>query len=101
MKRPFGGLINDIKRRYPLYKSDYLDGLNSQTLAAGIFLYFAAIAHNVTFGGLLGQKSNGCIGVPETLVAAGLSGVIFALFSGQPLNCIAPSMNCICNYINI
>lgn len=53
-RRPFGGLINDIKRRFPLYKSDICDGLNSQTVAATIFLYFAAIAHNVTFGGLLG-----------------------------------------------
>ncbi|XP_021966995.1 anion exchange protein 3 isoform X2 [Folsomia candida] len=90
-RRPFGGLINDIKRRFPLYKSDICDGLNSQTVAATIFLYFAAIAHNVTFGGLLGQKTNGLIGVPETLVAAALSGIVFALFSGQPLNVIAPT----------
>lgn len=35
---PFGGLINDIKRRYPYYLSDFTDGLNSSCLAAAIFM---------------------------------------------------------------
>lgn len=41
--RPWGGLINDIKRRYPMFKSDILDGLNTETLAATIFMYFASV----------------------------------------------------------
>ena len=53
--RPFGGLVNDFKRRYPMYKSDFVDGLSMQCLAATIFLYFASLAHNITFGGLLGN----------------------------------------------
>lgn len=36
--RLWGGLINDIKRRMPMYKSDITDGLNSETLAAAIFM---------------------------------------------------------------
>jgi hypothetical protein len=39
----------------------------------------------------LGQKTDGLIGVPETLVAASASGIIYSLFAGQPLNCIAPT----------
>jgi solute carrier family 4 anion exchanger 2 len=42
--RFFGGMINDIKRRMPMYKSDIQDGLNSETLAATLFLYFAGLA---------------------------------------------------------
>ena len=42
--RLFGGMINDIKRRMPMYKSDIKDGLNSETLAATLFLYFAGLA---------------------------------------------------------
>ena len=52
--RPFGGMIRDIKRRYQYYKSDITDALNSQVLAAVIFIYFAALSPAITFGGLLG-----------------------------------------------
>lgn len=52
--RPFGGMIRDIKRRYQYYKSDLTDALNSQALAAIIFIYFAALSPAITFGGLLG-----------------------------------------------
>lgn len=54
-KRPFGGLINDIKRRFPFYASDFLDGLNGQCIAASIFIYFAALSAAITFGGLMGE----------------------------------------------
>lgn len=36
--RPFGGLINDLKRRIPYYKSDIIDGLNSATVATTLFM---------------------------------------------------------------
>lgn len=42
--RPWGGLINDVKRRIPMYKSDIMDGLNTETLAATLFMYFAALS---------------------------------------------------------
>lgn len=51
----FGGLVRDIKRRYPRYLSDITDALSPQVLAAVIFIYFAALSPAVTFGGLLGQ----------------------------------------------
>lgn len=54
--RPWGGLINDIKRRYPFYKSDVFDGLNGQCIAASIFMYFAALSAAITFGGLMGNS---------------------------------------------
>ena len=52
-KRPFGGLVNDIRRRYPKYWSDIRDGLNLQCLATFFFIYFACLSPAITFGGLL------------------------------------------------
>jgi hypothetical protein len=42
--RLWGGMINDIKRRFPMYRSDIVDGMNSETFAATLFLYFAGLA---------------------------------------------------------
>ncbi|XP_076623146.1 anion exchange protein Ae2 isoform X4 [Colletes latitarsis] len=84
-KRPFGGLINDIKRRYPFYLSDFTDGLNSSCLAAAIFMYFAALCTAITFGGLMSDKTHDVIGISETLVSGSWTGVVMALFSTQPL----------------
>lgn len=51
----FGGLIHDIRRRYPHYVSDLKDALDTQCIAAVIFIYFAALSPTITFGGLLGK----------------------------------------------
>lgn len=83
--RMWGGLINDIKRRYPMYKSDIIDGLNTETLAATIFMYFAALSTAITFGGLASEKTYNLIGISETLLSASLVGVVFHTISGQPL----------------
>uniref|UniRef100_A0A669ELE3 Anion exchange protein n=1 Tax=Oreochromis niloticus TaxID=8128 RepID=A0A669ELE3_ORENI len=83
--RPFGGLIRDVRRRYPKYVSDFKDALNSQCMAAVIFIYFAALSPAITFGGLLGEKTNGLIGVSELIVSTSVQGVIFCLLGAQPL----------------
>ncbi|CAG9801018.1 unnamed protein product [Chironomus riparius] len=83
--RLFGGMINDIKRRMPMYKSDIKDGLNSETLAATLFLYFAGLATAITFGALVGSKTNNLVGISETLISACFVGMIFHAFSSQPL----------------
>ncbi|XP_055630442.1 anion exchange protein 3 isoform X3 [Toxorhynchites rutilus septentrionalis] len=83
--RLWGGLINDIKRRYPMYMSDIKDGLNTETLAATIFMYFAALSTAITFGGLASDKTHNLIGISETLISASMVGLVFHLLSGQPL----------------
>lgn len=82
---PFGGLIHDIRRRYPHYVSDLKDALDMQCIAAVIFIYFAALSPTITFGGLLGEKTEGMMGVTELIVSTATIGVIFSLFAGQPL----------------
>lgn len=86
--RLWGGLINDLKRRIPMFKSDITDGFNSETLAATIFMYFAALSTAITFGGLASEKTQNLIGISETLLAASVVGIIFHTFSGQPLTII-------------
>jgi len=83
--RPFGGFIDDLKRRWPHYGSDFKDGLNSKTLGTTIFLFFAALANAIAFGALTGVLTGNQIGVIEMLIVTAAGGIIFALFSGQPL----------------
>uniref|UniRef100_A0A669BT17 Anion exchange protein n=1 Tax=Oreochromis niloticus TaxID=8128 RepID=A0A669BT17_ORENI len=83
--RLFGGLIKDVMRRYPQYLSDIRDALNPQCMAAIIFIYFAALSPAITFGGLLGEKTEGLIGVSELIVATALQGIVFSVLGAQPL----------------
>jgi len=84
--RLFGGLIEDVKRKLPFYVSDYTDCLHIQCVASTIFLFLATLTPNVTFGGLLGQATDQYMGTMECILAASICGILFALFSGQPLN---------------
>uniref|UniRef100_A0A3B5ADS6 Anion exchange protein n=1 Tax=Stegastes partitus TaxID=144197 RepID=A0A3B5ADS6_9TELE len=83
--RPFGGMIRDIKRRYQYYKSDITDALNAQVLAAVIFIYFAALSPAITFGGLLADKVENMMGVPELLISTSIQGIIFCFIAAQPV----------------
>uniref|UniRef100_A0A8C0BW07 Anion exchange protein n=1 Tax=Buteo japonicus TaxID=224669 RepID=A0A8C0BW07_9AVES len=81
----FGGLVRDIKRRYPKYLSDIRDALHSQCLAAVLFIYFAALSPAITFGGLLGEKTEGLMGVSELIISTSVLGILFSLLGAQPL----------------
>lgn len=83
--RLWGGLINDITRRIPQYKSDIYDGLNRETIAASIFLYFGVLSTAITFGGLMSSKTHNLMGISETLLSTSMAGIVFHLLSAQPL----------------
>lgn len=83
--RLFGGLVKDIKRKIPHLKSDYLDAVNFRCLISVIFVYFSFLAPAITFAALLSEETKGLLGVSEMVVATAVSGIIFGLFSGQPL----------------
>lgn len=82
----FGGLVTDIKRKAPWYLSDFKDSFHLQSLASIVFLFLATFTQNVTFGGILGNATDGYMGTMECILTAALTGVVFSLFSGQPLN---------------
>ena len=79
------GLIADVRRKLPFYPSDIIDGLNIKGLATILFLFFACLAPSIAFGGLLAFLTNGEIGTVEAILATAIGGVVYALFSGQPL----------------
>lgn len=84
-RRPFGGLVGDLRRRLPSYAGDFRDGLHPKVAASTLFLYFACLANAIAFGGLTGLVTGGEIGTVEMIVATAGGGILFALFSGQPL----------------
>ena len=84
--RIFGGLIDDIKRKKKHYISDFKDGLHPQCISSFLYLYIANLAPIIAFGALLGKTTHKQIATIEGLVAGLLSGVLFSLFAGQPLN---------------
>jgi hypothetical protein len=57
MFRLFGGLMMDIRRKAPWYRSDFTDAFNLQCIATFAFTYFALLAPIVTFGGLLEEAT--------------------------------------------
>lgn len=84
----FGGFVADLKRRLPVYFSDFRDGITGKSIASILFMFFAVLAPTTAFGGLLSVLTEGNIGVVETMVGTCVMGMSYALFSGQPLNII-------------
>lgn len=72
--KPFFGVLQDLKTRYPLYLSDIKDGLSGQVLAAAIFIFFAALSAAITFGGIYGESARAPLAVHSGCVIG------FALF---------------------
>ena len=83
--RLFGGISADVKRKSPHFVSDFKDGLHSKVAGTTLFLFFAALANAIAFGALTGLLTGNEIGIIEMLVVTAVGGIIFALFSGQPL----------------
>jgi hypothetical protein len=71
------------------YASDWTDALSSENrskvIASISFLFFACLAPAVTFGLLFSEATDDQLGVVETILSSGISGILYSLFSGQPL----------------
>ncbi|XP_031558836.1 sodium bicarbonate transporter-like protein 11 [Actinia tenebrosa] len=84
------GIKDDFLRRLPFYASDFVDGVvGHRTLhklaATVMFLYFACLLPSIAFGVLNSKNTNGKIGVKQVIIAQTASGILYSLFSGQPL----------------
>ncbi|XP_040837686.1 sodium bicarbonate transporter-like protein 11 isoform X2 [Ochotona curzoniae] len=89
---PFGkGIWEDIERRFPVYALDFTDGIIGKNKAVGkyitttLFLYFACLLPTIAFGSLNDENTNGAIDVQKTIAGQSIGGLLYALFSGQPL----------------
>eukprot|EP00439_Symbiodinium_sp_Y106_P084158 s176_g25.t1 len=90
-----GGLLLDLRRRFPLYLSDWTDAFISgnlqKTVTTIVYLFAAALAPAVTFGSQFYDGTGGQFGVAEMILSTALSGVICSLFAGQPLAIVGPT----------
>jgi len=88
-----GGVRNDLARRAPWYRSDWTDGMTGgvKVLTASLYMFFGCLAPGIAFGAFFDQHSNGESGVVEYLVTQSVSGILFAIFSGQPLIMLRPT----------
>lgn len=88
---PFGvGVKRDFSRRLPQYMSDITDGLNAQSLAATMYLFFACLTPAIGFGSALDVASKGQIGVIEMTLSTAICGALYALTAPQPAQLIGP-----------
>ncbi|XP_045664156.1 solute carrier family 4 member 11 isoform X2 [Ursus americanus] len=85
------GIREDIARRFPMYPLDFTDGIIGKNKAVGkyitttLFLYFACLLPTIAFGSLNDENTNGAIDVQKTMAGQSIGGLLYALFSGQPL----------------
>nr|XP_056711749.1 solute carrier family 4 member 11 [Euleptes europaea] len=85
------GIVDDFARRFPVYALDFTDGIIGTNKAIGkyittmIFLYFACLLPSIAFGSLNDENTRGAIDVQKTIVGQCIGGLVYALFSGQPL----------------
>uniref|UniRef100_A0A663DJM4 Solute carrier family 4 member 11 n=1 Tax=Aquila chrysaetos chrysaetos TaxID=223781 RepID=A0A663DJM4_AQUCH len=74
-----------------MYALDFTDGVIGNNKAIGkyittmIFLYFACLLPSIAFGSLNDENTRGAIDVQKTIVGQCIGGLLYALFSGQPL----------------
>uniref|UniRef100_F6YLM7 Anion exchange protein 4 n=1 Tax=Callithrix jacchus TaxID=9483 RepID=F6YLM7_CALJA len=87
--RLFGGLIQDVRRKAPWYPSDFLDALHLQCFSAVLYIYLATVTNAITFGGLLGDATDGAQGVMESFLGTAVAGAAFCLMAGQPLTILS------------
>uniref|UniRef100_A0AAZ3R4G9 Bicarbonate transporter-like transmembrane domain-containing protein n=1 Tax=Oncorhynchus tshawytscha TaxID=74940 RepID=A0AAZ3R4G9_ONCTS len=85
------GIYEDLRRRLPLYPSDFTDGMYGKDRSwlkyttTAIFLYIAILLPNIAFGSLNDESTRGEIDVRKVIVGQSIGGVIYSLFAGAPL----------------
>uniref|UniRef100_A0A183BP25 HCO3_cotransp domain-containing protein n=1 Tax=Globodera pallida TaxID=36090 RepID=A0A183BP25_GLOPA len=85
---PGRGLILDLRRRLPFYKSDFLDGIADlrafqKTISSTAFLYFIVLPTAIALGMLNEEHTHGKITVSKAILGQWVGGLVFGLFGGQ------------------
>ncbi|KAF1926689.1 uncharacterized protein M421DRAFT_102412 [Didymella exigua CBS 183.55] len=78
-------MINDVKRRAPLYWSDWADANDYRVVPATVYMYFANILPALAFSLDMFAKTGMSYGVNEVLLASVLGSGVFSLLAAQPL----------------
>ncbi|KAK3100091.1 hypothetical protein FSP39_014604 [Pinctada imbricata] len=85
----FRGIRDDLRRRLPVYVSDYVDGIVGpktlqKTISTTFFLYFACLMPSIAFGVLNENNTKGWLNVEKVLYSQTMGGLFFAIFGGTP-----------------
>lgn len=79
------GIFNDIKARARVYVSDFKDAYNYRVIPSVVFVFFTNILPAIAFAQDMFDRTDNAYGVNEVLLSSAIAGVVFGLFSGQPL----------------
>ncbi|XP_060689233.1 sodium bicarbonate transporter-like protein 11 [Hemiscyllium ocellatum] len=88
------GMMEDLRRRLPLYLSDYTDGIIGKNksirkyITTILFLYCICLLPTIAFGSLNAENTRGSIDVQKTILAQCIGGVAYAVFAGQPMGIV-------------
>lgn len=81
----FRGVKDDFRNRSSVYKSDWTSAANLKVLSSTVFIFFTSFGPAITFSLLLSEATKNEVGAIEVLLATSITGILFALFAGQPL----------------
>lgn len=79
------GVANDIRARLPYYRSDFTDAYNYRVVPSVVFIFFTNLLPAIAFAQDMFDRTDNSYGVNEVLLSLAMAGVVFGLFSGQPL----------------
>ncbi|CAJ0547846.1 Ff.00g046000.m01.CDS01 [Fusarium sp. VM40] len=82
--RPFRLLKQDVVNLKSRYASDW-QVFNQQIIASAVYIFFTNLLPGITFASDLYTLTGKSWGTIEVVFSTGLCGLIFSLFSGQPL----------------
>lgn len=82
---PFAGMIHDVRVRMPHYWSDITDGFTYRTLAATLRIYFLNLIPALAYTMDMYKRTHQNYGENEALLASALGGIVFGVFSVQPI----------------
>ncbi|CEF68129.1 Sodium bicarbonate transporter-like protein 11 [Strongyloides ratti] len=82
-------IINDFKRRWKYYLSDWWDGLSdyhsiSKTISTTIYLFFIILLTTIALGMLNENNTKSKITVSNQILSQIIGGIFFSFFGGQP-----------------
>lgn len=79
------GILNDLRARGPYYWSDFKDAYNYRVIPSIVFIFFTNLLPAIAFAQDMFDRTDNAYGVNEVLMSSAMAGVVFGLFSGQPL----------------
>ena len=89
LTEPLGeGVARDVGNLRRTYASHIMDGFSVKVLSSVCFLFFGCISPAIAFGALCDGVTDGAMGTMEMVLGTAISGMVYALLSGQPLTIV-------------